>query len=132
MKHKLLYGMVTAMILTGLPASALAQDQDRDKLQTQDKDQARNQLRTRDRDIYGSQMMTTEERNEYRNRMRAAKTAQEREQMRKEHHERMKIRAREKGVILPDEPPEHGKGMGPRNGMGPGGGMGSGAGGMRR
>lgn len=138
MKRKLLYGMIAASLLAGLSASALAQDQDRDrdKLQTQDKDQTRDKLQTRDqirdRDIYGSQLMTTEERNEYRAKMRAAKTAQEREQIRKEHHERMKVRAKEKGVTIPDEPPERGKGMGPRDGMGPGGGMGPGAGGMRR
>jgi len=142
MKRKLLYGMIAASLLAGLSATAVAQDQDRDrdklqtqdrdKLQAQDKDQTRDQLRTRDRDIYGSQLMTTEERNEYHAKMRAAKTAQEREQIRKEHHERMKVRAKEKGVTIPDEPPERGKGMGPRDGMGPGGGMGPGAGGMRR
>jgi hypothetical protein len=128
MKRKLLYGMIAASLLAGLSVAALAQDQDRDKLQTQDKDQTRDQLRTRDRDIYGSQLMTTEERNEYHAKMRAAKTAQEREQIRKEHHERMKVRAKEKGVTIPDEPPERGKGMGPRDGMGPGGSMGSGNG----
>jgi len=134
MKRELLYGMVAASLLAGLSTAALAQD--RDKLQTQDKDQARDQLQTReqirDRDIYGSQLMTTEERNAYRAKMRAAKTAQEREQIRKEHHEQMKVRAKEKGVTIPDEPPERGRGMGPRDGMGPGGGMGPGPGGMRR
>src|SRR3989344_5573541 len=80
--------------------------------------------------IYGSQLMTQQERNEYSNRMRAAKTEQEREQIRKEHHEQMKIRAKEKGVTLPDEPPARGRGMGPGKGMGPGGGPGGGAGGM--
>ncbi len=134
MKRKLLYGMIAASLLAGLSAVALAQDQYRDKLQTQDRDklQTQDKDQIRDRDIYGSQLMTAEERNEYRNRMRAAKTAQEREQIRKEHHERMKMRAKEKGVTIPDEPPERGKGMGPRDGMGPGGGMGPGMGGMRR
>jgi len=138
MKRKLLYRMVAASMLTGLSAAALAQDLDRDKLQTQDrdrlqtqnKDQTRDQIR--DRDIYGSQLMTTGERSEYRAKMRATKTTQEREQIRKEHHERMKERAKGKGVTLPEEPPERGKGMGPRDGMGPGGGMGPGMGGMRR
>jgi hypothetical protein len=112
-----------------LPAGAYAEDQarDRDKLQTQD--QTRDQLQDQDR-IYGSQLMTEQERMEYRNRMRAAKTAQEREQIRKEHHERMKVRAKEKGVTIPDEPPVPGAGM---MGPGPGGGMGGmGPGGGKR
>jgi hypothetical protein len=63
--------------------------------------------------------MTEQERNEFRAKMRAAKTAEEREQIRKEHHERMKARAEERGLKLPDEPPMKGGGMGP--GPGPGG-----------
>jgi hypothetical protein len=80
--------------------------------------------------IYGSQLMTQQERNEYQAKMRATKTAQEREQLRLEHHKQMQVRAKERGVSLPDEPPMHGKGMGPGAGKcgGPGGGMGSGGG----
>jgi hypothetical protein len=73
--------------------------------------------------------MTQQERNEYRTRMRVAKTVQEREPIRKEHHERKKERAKERGVMLPDEPPVRGGGMGPDGGMGPGNGMGPGMGG---
>lgn len=62
--------------------------------------------------VYGSQLMTRQERAEHRARMRAAKTAEEREQIRKEHHERMKKRAMERGVTIPDEPPPRGGGMG--------------------
>lgn len=99
--------------------------------------------------IYGSQLMTAQERAEHRDRMRAAKTLEEREQIRAEHHERMQARAKERGVTLPDQPPMRGgpgmmgpgtpmdpgererlgpaDRMGPR-GAGPGGGMGPGAG----
>jgi hypothetical protein len=70
--------------------------------------------------IYGSQLMTKEERAEYRAKLRAAKTKEEREQIRKEHHERMKERAEAQGITLPDEPPAMGGGMGPRGGMGRG------------
>ena len=70
--------------------------------------------------IYGSQLMTEQERTEYRSKIRAAKTVEEREQIRKEHHERMKARAAERGMTLPDEPPPMG-GMGPGMGPGPGG-----------
>ena len=72
--------------------------------------------------IYGSQIMTPQERAEHRDRMRAARTAEEREQVRAEHHERMVERAKERGVTLPDEPPMRGgRGMmGPGNHMDPG------------
>jgi hypothetical protein len=97
--------------------------------------QKQDQLRTQEQDrqqIYGSQLMTQEERAAYRTKMRAAKTQEEREKIRAEHHEQMKLRAKEKGVTLPDEPPARGGGMGPGGGgMGPGGGgMGPGGGGM--
>lgn len=78
--------------------------------------------------VYGSQLMTQQERAEYSSRMRAATNAEEREQVRKEHHERMKERAKERGMALPDEPPTKGGGMGSGGGRGPGGGMGSGGG----
>lgn len=106
---------------------ALADDQDRtqEKVQTQKQEQ-----------IYGSQLMTQQERAEYRAKMRAAKTAEELEKIRSEHHEHMKERAKERGVTLPDEPPARGGGMGPgaggmspgSGGMVPGGGMGPGGG----
>lgn len=92
---------------------------------------------TRDTEqIYGSQMMTQQERSEYQTRMRAAKTAEEREQIRQQHHEEMQARAKERGMTLPDEPPARGMGPGGRmgpsgGGMGPSGdGMGPGGGGM--
>lgn len=77
-----------------------------------------------DAPIYGSQLMTNQERIEHRNKRRAAKTAEEREQVRLQHHEQMQLRAKEQGVTLPDTPPPPGVGQGPR--MGPGGGMGPG------
>jgi hypothetical protein len=92
-----------------------------------------------DEQIYGSQLMTQQERTEYRAKMRAAKTVREREQIRNEYNEQLKERAKERGVTLPDEPPGRGGGMGPGGGgmgrggggMGPGGGgMGPGGGGM--
>lgn len=95
-------------------------------------DQAREESGERVQEkMYGSQLMTEQERMEYRNKMRAAKTAQEREKIRREHHESMKVRAKERGVMIPDEPPAKGKGMmGPGSGMGPGGGSGPRGGGM--
>lgn len=74
-----------------------------------------------DAPVYGSQLMTNQERIEHRNKMRAAKTAEEREQVRLQHHEQMQLRAKEKGMTLPDTPPARpqGRGMGPGGGMGP-------------
>jgi len=76
---------------------------------------------TQEQQIYGSQLMEQDERVEYHTKMRAAKTAEERELLRKEHHQRMQERAKLRGIHLPDEPPVRGGGMG----------MGSGGGGMR-
>lgn len=78
--------------------------------------------------IFGSQMMTEQERIEHRDRMRAARSLEEREAVRAEHHERMVERARERGITLPDEPPPRGSGYGASRGMGPGGGVGPGGG----
>lgn len=92
-------------------------------------DQAKVQTRQQ---IYGSQLMTPQERLEYRTKMRSMKTRQEREAFRLEHHKEMQERARARGMQLPDMPPAGmGGGMSPGGmggGMGPGGGMGSGGG----
>lgn len=120
MLHRAL--MLSALTALSFAAgSALAADQDRTQQRTQAQDQEQ---------VYGSQLMTPQERTEYRAKMRAAKTIEEREQIRLEHHERMKARAKAQGVTLPDEPPVRGGGMGPGGGgMGPGGGgMGPGGG----
>ncbi len=69
--------------------------------------------------IYGAQLMTQQERLEYRDRMRTARTQEEREQLRIQHHEQMQARAKERGTSLPEVPPMRG-GMGPGGGQGPG------------
>lgn len=91
-------------------------------------------------EIYGSELMTPQERAEYRSKMHSLRTPEEREALRLEHHRLMQERARERGLTLPDVPPPRGGGMGPGGGMmgpggggmmGPGGGM-MGPGGMGR
>lgn len=94
----------------------------------QDKIQDRAQDRVQDQ-IYGSQLMTMRERNEYQAKMRSMKTEEEREAYRLEHHKQMQERAREKGITLPDAPPAQRGGMGAGPGGGMGGGMGGGPGG---
>lgn len=74
-------------------------------------------LKTQKQDrVYGSQLMTQQEREEFRNKMRSANSAEERQQIQQEHHERMKLRAKERGLNMPDNPPADGMGMG--KGMG--------------
>ena len=58
--------------------------------------------------IYGSQLMSEQERAEHRSRMLSAKSAEEQEQIRREHHEQMKLRAEARGMTLPEEPPARG------------------------
>jgi hypothetical protein len=81
-----------------------------------------------DAPVYGQQLMTEQERTEYRARMRAAQTEQEREQIRQEHHAQMQERASQQGIKLPDEPPPMGQGMGMGQGQGMGMGQGQGMG----
>jgi hypothetical protein len=123
MNRRILVLFILVIVLSLSAGFALAADQGR----AQEGVQKQNQEQ-----IYGSQLMTQQERVEYRAKMRNAKTAEEREQIRKKHHERMKKRAAERGVTLNDEPPARGRGMGPCGGqMGPGGaGMGPRGGGM--
>lgn len=114
-----------------LSTSAVAQDkiQDQAKDQINDQDKLQTQDRTRDM-IYGSQLMTLTERNQYREQMRTLKTAQEREAFRLQHHEQMQERARAKGVKLPDTPPAAGMGAaGGMSGMGGANGAAGGKGG---
>jgi hypothetical protein len=80
--------------------------------------------------IYGSQLMTEQERAEYRIRLGNAASEEERQRIRLEHHAEMQKRAQAMGVVLPDEPPAPGRGMGQGMGQGMGRGMGQGGGGM--
>lgn len=110
--------VISLGLALGIPAQAFAQ--------------AQPQVQTQERElIYGSELMTPQERADYQNRMRAAKTQQEREAIRLEHHKQMQARAKAQGKTLPDTPPaDRGPGMGPGGGgMGPGGGMAPGGGG---
>lgn len=66
--------------------------------------------------IFGSQLMTEQERTVYRGRMWAAQSDEERAAIRAEHHEQMRARAAERGVSLPEVPPAVGAGMGPGRG----------------
>jgi hypothetical protein len=115
MKLRFSQGVIIAAVAASVSLPALAADQTRTQDQTKTQDQIR------DQDIYGTQLMTQQERDAHRNKMRSAKTYEEQQRIRNEHHKQMQARARERGVTLPPEPPANrGPGMGP----GPGGGGG--------
>jgi TolA-binding protein len=105
---KLVFSLCLAL---GIAAPAAAQMQSSDPMPMHDSDR-----------VYGYELMTPQERNEYQTRMRALNTEQEREAFRLEHHEKMQERAKAQGKTLPDTPPaDRGPGMGPGGGgMGPG------------
>ncbi|HET7596636.1 MAG TPA: hypothetical protein VFK15_06870 [Burkholderiales bacterium] len=96
--------------------------------------QAPGQTATKSEPIYGYQIMTPQERDQYREKMRDARSAEERQAVRDEHHAAMVERAKERGITLPDRPTgagPGGRGLGPgmmdRGGAGPRGpGMGPG------
>ncbi len=56
-----------------------------------------------DEPIYGSQLMTQQERNQYSDKMRAATTAQESARLLEEHHSAMMERAKTRGLPPPTE-----------------------------
>jgi hypothetical protein len=74
-----------------------ARDQDRlsEPLYTQDRD------RLRDRDIFASNLMTAQERQQYRDRLLGADSDRQWAQIRAQHFEEMQARARQRGVGLP-------------------------------
>jgi len=77
---------------------AASPPQVRDRTEQQVRNGAASQARNGD--IYGYQLMTERERAEFRERVRAARTEQEREQIRSAHQAQMQARANERGVTL--------------------------------
>ena len=134
MKQRYTRKILVMAVLAAITGPVLAADQDQTRTQSQmmTQDQIN---KMPDQQIYGSQLMTQQERDAHRSKMRSAKTYEEQQRIRNEHHEQMKVRAKERGVTLPDVPPAgRGPGMGPGSGggMGPGGGGGMGPGGGGR
>ena len=103
--------MTGIFLIADVPVLATDQGRNQQQIQTMEQEQ-----------MYGSQLMTEQEREEYQMRMRTAETAEDRERIRNEHHEQMKERAQNQGVSIPNDPPDRGM----RRGMGSGGGMGQG------
>ena len=106
-KLVLLAGLTSASALMSIGLDVFAQDQAQAQAQAQVQ-------------IYGSQLMTAAERTEYQSKMRALKTDKERDAFRLDHHDKMKVRAAEKGVTLPNTPPAVGAGPKANSGVGAG------------
>jgi hypothetical protein len=68
--------------------------------------------------MYGEQLFTQQERDDYRKRMQEAKTPEERTKIRDEVHATAQARAKEKGITLPEPRGPGGPGGGPRGGRG--------------
>lgn len=113
-RNKLMIGLMATCLSTLLPLAARSAQAATAK--------ASDQTQPADMPIYGSQLMTEQERTSFRARMWAAKTDEERNRIRSAHHEEMKTRAQAKGVTLPDMPP-----VMPVRGVGPGSAMRQGA-----
>lgn len=81
---------------------------DRDRLDEPSRDRDRIQDRThvpdfaklKDDDIYGNEIMTRQERNEFRKKLQSAENAEAREQIRAEHQYEMQVRAQGQGIVL--------------------------------
>lgn len=125
---KKLASLSSAAVLFALLNQPLwAQEASRVQQETANQAQAMSQVQSQDR-IYGSSLMTQQERNEYQNQMRQLKSEEERANFRDQHHEQMKQRAKAQGKTLPDDVSANrgGPGKGQGQGMGMGQGMGQG------
>jgi hypothetical protein len=89
-----LSALASAQTATEADSPPQARDRTEQQVRNGSASQARNG------DIYGYQLMTERERTEFRERLRAAGTEQERAQIRNEHHAQMQVRAKERGVTL--------------------------------
>ncbi len=110
MRRRVVCLLVTGILVLGLPIMGSAQEQKR--MQSQERERQEIQEQDQER-VYGWQLMSKEERQRYRERLRHAGPPEERARIRQEHHERMKERAREQGITLPEKPGAYRKGLGP-------------------
>ncbi len=78
--------------------------------------------------VTANELMTQQERVEQRNKMRAAKTEEERAAVRAENHQRMSERATAQGKVLVPVNPQGPQQAAGRRGQGPGAGPGAGRG----
>ena len=122
----LVLGIALALGMPGEAGAQTAQSEQaqplpRDQTQPQQPGAPRGRASQRSQDrIYGSQLMTPDERQQYRQKMHSAKTPKERDELRRQHHAQMQERAKERGVSLPEQPPARGRMGGGMGGPGAG------------
>ncbi len=83
------------------------QDMDKDQIRDRDRIHTEDPMQLADEDIYGSKLMTVEERNRYRKQLKAAKTKKAKEELQVRHEKNMRERAEKQGTDL--VPPGQGK-----------------------
>lgn len=99
----------------GRAEQQLDRDRDVDRTRDQDRTRTRDQLhladqqQLRDQDIYGSALMSTAEREQYRQRLQTVQTDAEWAQLRAQHQEQMQARARAQNANI--DPPIYGQHM---------------------
>ena len=103
LKHTMIAAAAAALLVTGFAQA-----------QTPAPAQGQPPAPKREMHVYGEEVMTPQERQAYIDKIRAAKTPEERTKLRDEHRAEMQKRAQEKGVTL-QEPQRGGKGA-PRGG----------------
>jgi len=82
------------------------QDRDRD----QDRTNAPEQAKFGDSEIYGQELMSEQEQNQYREQLRLTESdPQAQTQLKAQHEEQMRVRAKEQGVTLSEPEKEEGR-----------------------
>lgn len=87
-----------------------AQLQSKDRLHDQDRIRSQDSAKLRDEDVYGHELMSRDELNQYRIELRERATAEERKQFQLEHEERMRERAaiQHRDLVPPGQGPIYG------------------------
>jgi hypothetical protein len=82
-------------------------DQQRDEDRLRSRVETQDMVRLRDEEIYGHELMTKEELNQYREKLQTMHTQQEREQFQMQHEEKMRVRAMQQNteIVPPGQGP---------------------------
>ncbi len=92
MANRVRSSLAFSAMLVMVCGGAIATEQPQENRQTQQQ-------------VYGRELMTKEEYAAHHDKMRAAETDAERQQIRMQNHELMKARAEQQGLSIPEEPP---------------------------
>ena len=82
-------------------------DQQRDEDRLRSRVETQDMVRLRDEEIYGHELMTNEELNQYRKQLQTMRTPQAREQFQMQHEEKMRVRALQQNreIVPPGQGP---------------------------